>query len=269
MKKKTLLWGLPASLGLLLAFLPAFALFRGAQAGAGMAHHLAYGLVYGLHNLPSCLPFGLLCLALGLLFGGLMARKKLGFRLPELFLAALLSETKNTQGIFAVCRMERDTHALSALPGKGRLLAVENMQDPANLGAVLRTAEALGIAGVLLVGECCDIYSPKVLRASMGAVFRLPFYEAEDITVALAALHALGYTAYAAVPDAAARPIHTCCFTEGSAVFIGNEGNGLTEAARLGCDVPVTIPMQGRAESLNAAAAASIVMWELCRPRED
>ena len=183
--------------------------------------------------------------------------------------AALLSETKNTQGIFAVCRMERDTHALSALSGKGRLLAVENMQDPANLGAVLRTAEALGIAGVLLVGECCDIYSPKVLRASMGAVFRLPFYEAEDITVALAALHALGYTAYAAVPDAAARPIHTCCFTEGSAVFIGNEGNGLMEAARLGCDVPVTIPMQGRAESLNAAAAASIVMWELCRPRED
>lgn len=92
MKKKTLLWGLPASLGLLLAFLPAFALRRGAQAGAGMAHHLAYGLVYGLHNLPSCLPFGLLCLALGLLFGGLMARKKLGFRLTELLLAALLSE---------------------------------------------------------------------------------------------------------------------------------------------------------------------------------
>ena len=112
MKKKTLLWGLPASLGLLLAFLPAFALFRGAQAGAGMAHHLAYGLVYGLHNLPSCLPFGLLCLALGLLFGGLMARKKLGFRLPELFLAALLSEN-----ILIGLTEDRRLQDLVALPG--------------------------------------------------------------------------------------------------------------------------------------------------------
>lgn len=112
MKKKTLLWGLPASLGLLLAFLPAFALRRGAQAGAGMAHHLAYGLVYGLHNLPSCLPFGLLCLALGLLFGGLMARKKLGFRLPELFLAALLSEN-----ILIGLTEDRRLQDLVALPG--------------------------------------------------------------------------------------------------------------------------------------------------------
>lgn len=183
--------------------------------------------------------------------------------------AELLAETKSTQGIFAVCRMENDSHALAALPETGRLLAVENMQDPSNLGAVLRTAEALGISGVVLAGQCCDIYSPKVLRASMGAVFRLPFYEAEDVHAALAALHGLGYTAYAAVPDANAVQINTCRFPQRSVAFIGNEGNGLTKEAIAGCDVPLTIPMLGRAESLNASVAASIVMWELCRPQEN
>ena len=84
----------------------------------------------------------------------------------------LLSDTKSSQGIYCICRIpSQDTLNLSC---NGHYLALENLQDPANLGAILRTGEALGIRGVILGGSCCDVYSPKVLRASMGAVFRLP-----------------------------------------------------------------------------------------------
>lgn len=179
--------------------------------------------------------------------------------------AELLAETKSTQGIFAVCRMDTASHDLQALPQSGRLLAVEQLQDPANLGTILRTAEALGVSGVVLAGACCDIYTPKVLRASMGAVFRLPFFEADSAGQAIQALHDRGYSVYAAVPDSSAKSITQLAFSDRDAVWIGNEGNGLTQEAIQAADQAVTIPMAGRAESLNAAAAASIVMWELCR----
>lgn len=179
--------------------------------------------------------------------------------------ADLLAETKSTQGIFAVCRMDAVSHDLQALPVTGRLLAVEHLQDPANLGTILRTAEALGVSGVVLAGDCCDIYTPKVLRASMGAVFRLPFFEADTAVQATQALHERKYRVYAAVPDASAKLITRLSFSDHDAVWIGNEGNGLTKEAIETADAAVTIPMAGRAESLNAAAAASIVMWELCR----
>lgn len=179
--------------------------------------------------------------------------------------AELLAETKTTQGIFCVCGMRPGTVGLSGLVPSGHLLAVEHLQDPGNLGAVLRTAEALGISGVLLAGACCDVYSPKVLRASMGAVFRLPFYLVESLPDAAETLRACGYALYAAVPDHTARPVTELSFDGPSLIAVGNEGNGLSAETVAACDLPVTIPMQGRAESLNAAASAAILMWELMR----
>ena len=185
--------------------------------------------------------------------------------LVEEHVADLLSSTRNSQGIFCVCEtpenLKQGKQAFS-----GACAVLENLQDPGNLGTVLRTAEALGIGCVFLLGDCCDPLSPKVLRASMGAVFRISVV-AETSPVRLRdLLKRRGYTLYAAVPDAAASPVTAIDFSEGlHAVLIGNEGNGLTKEAVALCGIRLTIPMAGRAESLNASAAATILLWEMNR----
>ncbi len=179
--------------------------------------------------------------------------------------AELLSGTKTTQGVFCVCEMPRREVSLAAIKADRHYLALENIQDPANLGAVLRTAEALGVGGVLLAGSCCDVFSPKVLRASMGAVFRLPFYFAESMPDAVVLCEKLGFETLAAIPDASAQPITDLSFDKPVIIAVGNEGNGLTEQAVSACSRRVTIPMRGRAESLNASASAAILMWEMMR----
>ena len=133
------------------------------------------------------------------------------------------------------------------------------------MGTILRTAEALGVGGILLSRGCCDIYSPKVLRGSMGAIFRLPFLVVEDLPAYLSKQKEKGYSIYAAVPDRNAVPITEIPFSKRCAVVVGNEGNGLTQACIQACTQSVTIPMEGRAESLNAAIAASILVWEMVR----
>ncbi len=186
--------------------------------------------------------------------------------LVEEHVAQLLSSTKSPQGVFCVCRMpDRGLRLENIKPG-GRYLALESVQDPANLGAVLRTAEALGIDGVILAGECCDCFSPKALRASMGAVFRLPVFQAEGMPETFAKLGQAGFSTFAAVPDGDAVPVTACDFRRGAVAAVGNEGNGLTAETIKASGTKVTIPMQGRAESLNAAASAAILMWEMMRP---
>lgn len=181
--------------------------------------------------------------------------------------AELISDTRSPQGIFCLCRMqageERGTKKMPDCPGK--YLAVENMQDPANLGTVCRTAEALGIAGVILLGECCDFYSPKALRAGMGAAFRLPVFFSSSFADAKLGWEKGGFVTFAAVPARDAQPVTHLSFPEKSIMVIGNEGNGLLPETIAGCEKRVTIPMLGRAESLNAAASASILMWEMMR----
>lgn len=190
----------------------------------------------------------------------------------EEHVAPLLSDTKNPQGIFCVCRMPQrgeDGLPVGAENDTGadkRVLVLENVQDPSNMGNVLRTAEALGIRRLALVDACCDIYGPKVLRGSMGAVFRLGVEQYPDAKSCITALNGQGITSLAAVPDSSATPITAVGFESGSwAVWIGNEGNGLTEDAKTLCADRVTIPMLGRAESFNASTAAAIVMWEMMR----
>lgn len=178
----------------------------------------------------------------------------------------LLSDTKTSQGIYCICRIPSQD-ALD-LVCDGHYLALENLQDPANLGAVLRTGEALGIRGVILGGSCCDVYSPKVLRASMGAVFRLPLSFYEALEKQLPRWQEQGFSTLAAVPAQDAVDITQVDFSNPSILAVGNEGNGLTDGVIRACEQRVTIPMKGRAESLNAAASASILMWEMLRGRE-
>ena len=186
------------------------------------------------------------------------------YQIPE-HVAALLGATKTPQGVFCVCKEQGIKRTLSQVRADGQLILLENIQDPANLGAVLRTAEALGIAGVVLCGTCCDCLAPKALRAGMGAVFRLPVYFSQNSVGAVQYLKQAGFAVFAAVPDCSAAKITSCHFERPCVVAIGNEGNGLTPELIDSCTQRVTIPMNGRAESLNAASSAAILMWEMVR----
>lgn len=176
-----------------------------------------------------------------------------------------LGDTASPQGLFCICRMPQTVYTLDTLSPIGNYAALETVQDPANLGAMIRTAEALGLDGLLLSDGCCDAYNPKVLRASMGGVFRLPLYAAGDLPCTLNELGNRGFTTVACVVDRTALPIQSAPLQNGSICVIGNEGNGLSPQAIAACTVSATIPMVGRAESLNASMAAGIVFWEMMR----
>ena len=176
-----------------------------------------------------------------------------------------LSDTDAPQGVFCLC--ERPLFTLARVLPDEVYVALENVQDPGNLGTVFRTAEALGVKGILLSHGCCDVYNPKVLRASMGGVFRLPFAVYEDFTGELSRL-AESMPVLACVVDADACPV-TAAPKHGAVAVIGNEGNGMSDKAIAVCTHRVTIPMAGRAESLNASMAAGILMWELCRDKAE
>lgn len=179
-------------------------------------------------------------------------------------LGKYLSETEHPQGVFALCRQTSEPLRADCLRRDGRYLVLHELQDPGNMGMILRTADALGMDAVLSC-KSCDLYSPKVVRATMGAIFRLPVCEAPDTQTLGAALQAAGIRSYAAVLHKEARPVTECPPGKGCAVWIGNEGNGLSAEAVSLCEEKIIIPMPGHAESLNAAMAAGILMWEMTK----
>lgn len=193
-----------------------------------------------------------------------------------------LSDTRTPQGVCCVVRMAAPVSLLERAPATGapaseadvpatKLLLLENVQDPANLGAIARTAEALGITGLLVSGGC-DVYAPKALRASMGALLRLPVEVVDasgegsgPVLSLLEKAEALGFKTYASTPAADAVPVTEADFSGPVLCVVGNEANGVTPETMAACAERVTIPMTGRAESLNAAAAGAILMWEMVR----
>ena len=184
---------------------------------------------------------------------------------PEL--SRYMGDTMNPQGVFCIAKMLDNSLVIDKINIMGFYGALEDIQDPGNLGTIIRTAEAFGLDGVLLSDGCCDVYNPKVLRSSMGGVFRMPLLRVGNMARAVTALQEKGMTAYACVVDADAMPITAADFTSGSIAVIGNEGNGLREETVDACTRATTIPMNGRAESLNASMAAGIILWEMTRPR--
>lgn len=180
-------------------------------------------------------------------------------------LFSCVSDTKSPQGIMCLCDFLDKQISIDKICTNNKIVVLENIQDPSNLGTMLRTAEALGINSIILSHDCCDIYSPKVLRGSMGAVFRLNFLVSENLQDSIIKLNSLGIKTYAAVPDRMAKKITDLNVTSNSAIVIGNEGNGLNSKTINLCTEKITIPMKGKAESLNAAIAAGILMWEFVR----
>ncbi len=173
-----------------------------------------------------------------------------------------LSDTLSPQGIFCVCRIPEKS-GNGSLKNGGKYIALENVQDPSNTGAVARTAEALGVDGMIVCGGC-DIYNPKALRASMGAFFRLNVTECSVFELAEKAKEA-GLPLAVSTPDADAKKITGVDFSNGFVCITGNEGSGVSREAENLCDLKITIPMRGRAESLNAATASAIMIWEMVR----
>ena len=143
---------------------------------------------------------------------------------------------------------------------QGTVLLLEDVQDPGNVGTLIRTADALGASAVILSPQCADPFSPKTLRASMGSVYHLPVY-VTDVPAALRALNAQGYTCLCGhLRGSETLPPKT----DKMALLVGNEGNGVTDEAAALC-YPYRLPMPGRAESLNAAVFGAIMLYELTR----
>lgn len=179
---------------------------------------------------------------------------------PEDVMASV-SPMEAPQGALFLCE-QQEMQSPQTLPG-GRYLVLDGLQDPGNVGAIWRTADALGADGLLLVNGCADPWSWKTVRATMGACFRLPVWEADPSSVQ-ARLDEGGIPLYATAlredtEDLRAQDLRRC------AVVIGSEGRGVSEETLALCGKTLKIPMRARCESLNAAVAAAVVLWEMAR----
>ncbi len=170
-----------------------------------------------------------------------------------------ICDTSSPQGVMALAKIPKDKQTVDK---SGRYIALENISDPSNLGAVSRTAEALGIKGIILSSDGCDPYSPKVIRASMGTLLRMPVFITDNISEFVLSN---GLRSFACVVDSTAEDINKVEFKDGDVLIIGNEANGITETTQNNAYKRVTIPMLGKAESLNASVAAAIASWEMMK----
>lgn len=189
------------------------------------------------------------------------------FVTPTVF--SYISDTKTPQGVLAIVWQSK--YALSDIlqmktKNEELLLVLDNLQDPGNLGTIFRTAEAAGVTGIVLSKDCVDIYNPKVIRSTMGAIFRMPFVYVEQLTDTIDELKKHRIQVYAAHLDGK-HAYDEENYLGGTAYLIGNEGNGLRKEVAKCADTWIRIPMEGQAESLNAAVAASILMFEASRQR--
>lgn len=178
-----------------------------------------------------------------------------------------MADTMTPQGVLSIVRKVQNSLA-DILRHKGQnMLLLENLQDPGNLGTILRTGEGAGIGGILMTMDTVDIYNPKVIRSTMGSIFRVPFVYIEDTMEVLEHLKKEGVLMYAAHLDGTDYTKEN--YTESSCFFIGNEGKGLTQELTQMADRKIKIPMEGKVESLNAAMASGLLMYEARRQRKE
>lgn len=180
------------------------------------------------------------------------------------------SDTQTPQGVLCVVKQKGKSGDVKSLwENQSKvpfLMILDNLQDPGNMGTILRTAEAAGVTGIVMSKDCVDVYNSKVIRSTMGSVFRIPFLYVEDLEKAVKEIKTAGIKVYAAhlagklsydEPD----------YKEACAFMIGNEGNGLRDEIAKLADTYIIIPMAGQVESLNAAIAATVLMFETSRQR--
>ena len=176
-----------------------------------------------------------------------------------------MSQTQTPQGIMAVVRM-KDNSLSDMLSGNPLLILVENLQDPGDLGTIIRMGEGAGVTGVIMSPNTVDIYNPKTIRSTMGSIFRVPFIYVQDFGEAVSECQKSGVKVYAAHLDGNNTYLGEDYSTP-TAFLIGNEGNGLTDDITKQADTLIRIPMEGEVESLNAAIACTILTYEAVRQR--
>ncbi len=177
-----------------------------------------------------------------------------------------ISDTENPQGIMALVDMPTYVREELLEKPETSLICLEDIQDPGNLGTILRTAEGAGMTAVVMTKGCVDLFNPKVVRSTMGAMFRVPFYIVDSMTEEVKQLRSQGFTIYSSQLDG------SCNFTEcqyqgNIGILIGNEANGIRPETSEVADKKIHIPMEGEVESLNAAVSAALLMYEVHRKR--
>lgn len=179
---------------------------------------------------------------------------------------AKVTHTDSPQDIAAVFEKKQpDAKDFFEKAKNGNILVIDRLQDPGNVGTVIRSAEAFGFAGIILMKGSADIYQPKIVRSSAGSILRMPFITCESPVEVIELLNLYGKKIYTAAADAESS-VYDTDFNN-AAIVIGNEGNGVSEEF-LKTSKTVGIPMSGRAESLNAAIAAAIIMYESQRQKD-
>lgn len=200
--------------------------------------------------------------------------EKSGRQIPEILsdqVFTAVSDTKTPQGILCIVRQYHYSLEEVCAPAKNGgsqlLVVLENLQDPGNLGTIVRTAEGAGVTGILLSEGCVDICNPKVIRSTMGSIYRMPFCYVDRLSDTVRNLRKRGIRFYAAHLKGAVS-YETQNYTQASGFLIGNESRGLSDDAAQAADVCVKIPMCGQVESLNAGVASAILMYEAVRQRK-
>lgn len=183
-----------------------------------------------------------------------------------------MSDTKTPQGILCLVRQYRygiDELLNNREHNKNPLfILLEDLQDPGNLGTVFRTGEGAGADGIVMSSQTVDIYNPKTIRSTMGSIYRVPFLYTDDLQGTIRELQKNGIHVYAAHLDGV-KYYDECEYCHGTAFLVGNEGNGLKAETAGYADEKIRIPMEGRVESLNAAVASSILLYEAYRQRRN
>ena len=184
-----------------------------------------------------------------------------------------ISEEKSPEGIICTVKYVDKLHKIVTIDDKNlkdelipspqaKIFAVESVRDPGNIGTIIRTAAAFGVDTLLISSDCADIYNPRAVRAAMGALFRQKIIRTGDFSETLKLLSDNGRATYAATLGKEAVLLGKDTPGESGCIVVGNEGHGLSEKTIAACDHNILIPMAVGAESLNAAVAASVCMWD-------
>lgn len=175
-----------------------------------------------------------------------------------------ISETVTPQGVLGLIQMPEYSLDQLLQDTRHRYLLLDDLRDPGNLGTMMRTAEGAGMSGVILSKESVDLFNPKVVRSTMGAIFRMPYCYVENLAETAGKIRKMGYGVYGTAMQGSV-VYDEPDYTKGAAVVIGNEANGISEKVFREMSGRIRIPMQGKLESLNAAVAAAVVMYEMER----
>jgi TrmH family RNA methyltransferase len=202
-------------------------------------------------------------------FKGSLDRENPAFVFMTGSLFSKIAQTETSQGILAIVeepKFDRSTFLTAISARDSKVLVLDRLQDPGNIGTIIRTADAAGYVGLIVMKGSGDIFSPKVIRAAAGSLMRLPFYKAENEEEALSILSEANKVIVGTTPESGV-VYDKADWSGGIALIIGNEGNGLSDIFKAATHRNITIPMNKEVDSLNAAVAAGILIYESIKER--